>query len=267
MKKKHPEHVNLERWLVSYADFITLLFAFFVIMYAISQADMAKFKSVSKSIKAAFSGAGPGGTVPMDGNSGGDTANIFEVPEVAGGRVMNLPAGKTHTSADPDPDLQEMKELLEESVTVELGVSDVSDQLHMQFDSRGLVVRVAAKDFFEQGSAAVRKDLQPLLDRIGRIVAKSRRLIRIEGHTDVSEARPEGYASGWELSSARAAWVAKYWVSRFDIDPKRLGAAGYSHYRPLSETREAAEDQELEWKRARNRRIEIIILNNLYETP
>src|SRR5262249_9421236 len=139
MRKKHPEHVNLERWLVSYADFITLLFAFFVIMYAISQADVSKFKQVAQSIRAAFSAAGPVGMVDLGGNAGGNTANPFESEEVPGGRIINLPAGKTNTAADKDSELQETKELLEESISLELGVTDISDKVQMQFDSRGLV--------------------------------------------------------------------------------------------------------------------------------
>ena len=106
MKKKHPEHVNLERWLVSYADFITLLFAFFVVMYAISQADISKFKKVSQSLKVAFAAAGPVGMIDIGGSSGGSTANPMEAIEPPGGRVMNLPAGKTNTASDPDPQLQ-----------------------------------------------------------------------------------------------------------------------------------------------------------------
>src|ERR1700719_2907734 len=98
MRKKHPEHVNLERWLVSYADFITLLFAFFVIMYAISQADVSKFKKVSASMKAAFAAAGPVGMIDLDGHAGGNTANPLDNPEPPGGRVMNMPAGKTNTA-------------------------------------------------------------------------------------------------------------------------------------------------------------------------
>jgi chemotaxis protein MotB len=260
VKKKHPEHVNLERWLVSYADFITLLFAFFVVMYAISQADIAKFKKVSASLKAAFSAAGPVGMIDLGGNSGGSTARPFETEDVPGGRVHNLPAGKTNTAADPDPQLQEVRELLEETISLELGVTDLSDKMQMLFDSRGLVVRLAAKDFFDPGGDEVRPDLRPMIDRIGRVIARTRRLVRIEGHTDPSEGRTEAYASGWELSAARAAWVAKYWLKRFDIAPRRLGIAGFAHHRPLSESGD-------EWGRATNRRVEIIILNNQYESP
>lgn len=260
MKKKHPEHVNLERWLVSYADFITLLFAFFVIMYAISQADVSKFKKVSASLKAAFSAAGPVGMIDLSGSSGGSTANPFEQAEPPGGRAINLPAGKTLTASDPDPELIDVKEKLEEAISLELGVTEISDQAKMIFDSRGLIVRIAAKDFFGQGEVEVRPDMRPILDRVGRIIAKTERHVRIEGHTDPSEGSTEGFASGWELSASRAAWAVKYWVKRFDLDPKRLSAAGMSHYRPLA-------DGDTEWGKAKNRRIEIIILNNQYENP
>jgi chemotaxis protein MotB len=259
MRKKHPEHVNLERWLVSYADFITLLFAFFVIMYAISQADVSKFKKVSASMRAAFSAAGPVGMIDLSGNAGGKTANPFEDMEPPGGRAVNLPAGKTLTASDPDPELQNIKEMLEESISLELGVSDLSKKMQLEYDSRGLVVRLAAKDFYDQGEVVVRQDMQPILDRIGRVVARSKRRVRVEGHTDPSEASTEDYPSDWELSASRAAWVVRYWLKRFDLTPSRLGAAGYGHYRPISEGRD-------EWGRAKNRRVEIIILNNQYES-
>ena len=266
MRKKHPEHVNLERWLVSYADFITLLFAFFVIMYAISQADMSKFKKVSASMKAAFSAAGPIGMIDLNGTSGGDTTRPFEMQENPGGRVMNMPAGKTNTATDQDPELQDIREMLEESITLEFGVSDVSDRVQMLFDTRGLVVRMAAKDFFEQGGTEIHPDLLPMIDRIGRVLAKTHRVFRIEGHCDASEtasgpARKGRFDSGWELSSARAAWVAKYLIQKFDLDPKRVGVAGYSYYRPVAQKGEKND----QWATAKNRRVEIVILNNRYQ--
>ncbi|HAR43240.1 MAG TPA: hypothetical protein DCS07_11535 [Bdellovibrionales bacterium] len=257
MRKKHPEHVNLERWLVSYADFITLLFAFFVIMYAISQADMSKFQKVAASMKAAFAPTGPSGMIDLSGSAGGATLKPFEDIDRAGGRAQNLPAGKTNTAADQDPELQEIREALEESISLDFGSADTAEKLQMQFDSRGLIVRMAAKDFFNQGSAIVHQDLRPILDRIGRALSKSTRIFRIEGHTDPSEAKTGGFASAWELSAARAAWVAKYMIERFAIDPKRVGVAGYSYFRPLSSGKD-------EFSKAKNRRIEIVVLNNQY---
>ena len=126
------------------------------------------------------------------------------------------------------------------------------------------MVRLAAKDFFDDGEVEVRPDLQPVLERIGRVLSKTRRLVRVEGHTDPSEEAVSGkagrYPSGWELSGSRAAWVVKYWIKRFDLDPRRFGAAGYSSFRPLTEKTD-------DWSRGKNRRVEIIILNNLYESP
>jgi len=257
MKKKHPEHVNLERWLVSYADFITLMFAFFVVLYATSQADMAKMKKFTIGVRNAFS-AGPVGMIDLGGNAGGNTANPFQNEQVPGGRVNNLPAGKTNTAADPDPKLQEVKELLEETISLDLGATELSEKLQLQFDSRGLVVRIAAKDFFDEGKVEVRQDLRPIFDRIGRVLSKTKRLIRLEGHTDIRESHPSGFPSDWELSSARAAWVVKYWINRFEFDPARLGVAGFSHFRPLTEKEDPI-------NRAKNRRVEIIVLNSLYE--
>jgi len=257
MKKKHPEHVNLERWLVSYADFITLLFAFFVVMYAISQADLAKFKDVSASLKAAFSSAGPVSMIDLGGNAGGDTVNVLQDDKPSQGRVMNMPAGKTNTASESDPDLVTLKEKLEESVSFELGVSDVSENMQMYYDSRGLVVRLAAKDFFDHGAVSIHPDLMPLLDRIGRVISKSNRLIRVEGHSDPSEKDSFGYHSSWEFTAARAAYAVKYWLRRFPLDPKRISVAGMSHYRPVSQGKTKMD-------RAANRRIEIIILNNKY---
>jgi len=258
VRKKHPEHVNLERWLVSYADFITLLFAFFVIMYAISQADVSKFKKVSASIRSAFEASGPAGMIDVGGNAGGSTANPFDTMESQQGRILNMPAGKTNTASDPDPDLQSMKELLEETISLELGSTELSDKVQMSFDSRGLVIRLAAKDFFDSGSVEVRPDMQPILDRIGKVIASTNRLVRVEGHTDPSEANTEIYPTDWELSAARAAWAVRFWIKRFNLDPKKIGAAGYAHYRPLSEGTDPQ-------SQAKNRRIEVIVLNNTYQ--
>jgi len=260
MRKKHPEHVNLERWLVSYADFITLLFAFFVIMYALSKSDATKFKAVSDSLKSAFAPAGPGSMLTTNSTGGGATANPFDSIESQSGRVIDMPQGKTNTASDPDPDLQNTKEALEESISLELGSTDINDKVQMNYDSQGLVVRLAAKDFYDKGDTQVRMDMQPILDRIGRVLQQTKRLIRIEGHTDPSEAATEVYPTDWELSAARAAWAVRYFVKRFDLDPRKIGAAGYSHFRPLSE----GDDPQ---SQAKNRRIEIIILNNTYKTP
>jgi chemotaxis protein MotB len=183
---------------------------------------------------------------------------------------VDLPAGKVNTASDPDPQLQEVRELLEETVSLEMGATESSDQLKMHFDSRGLVIRVSVKDFFDEGKVEVREDLWPVLDRIGRVLCKTKRLIRLEGHIDVNEAMPNRFANGWEFSAARAAWLAKFWISRFGFDPAQLGVAGFSDARPLAKPSPKAGSKEGSgaepWQKAKNRRLEIILLNNRYES-
>jgi len=219
LKKKHGDHPNHERWLVSYADFITLLFAFFVVMYAISQADLAKFRKVSESLKKAFN----------------------EKVEPSGGMAVDQPAGggAQKTTAGGDPGIEELRDLLEE-------VS--SGQLKLETDSRGLVIRPAVNDLFAPGEVVVPEDLRPLLDTLGKVLATSTHLVRVEGFADAAEkATLSDYPSLWELSAARASWVARYWLRRFNIDPSRLSVAGYADQRPV---------------RSGNRRIEILVLKD-----
>jgi len=250
MAKKHPEHVNLERWLVSYADFITLLFAFFVVMYAISQSDIQKLKSVSESIKAAFSGE----FVDQDGKSGGKTLNQFDQNISAGGVVMDMPVGQTNIRVLDHSELKKLADILEESVSFELGVSNFGEKLQIFYDDRGVVVRLSAKDFYEAGDAVVKNEALPILDQIAKILSKVDRKIRVEGHTDNQKVISEYYPSNWELSTARSAWMVRYLIHKFDFNPQKLEASGLAQYHPVASNDTTA-------GQARNRRVEIIVLS------
>jgi len=252
MKKKHPEHVNLERWLVSYADFITLLFAFFVIMYAMSQADKAKFKKLSEGLNKAFTSHGAG-MIDIGSGSGGNTINSLENIASERGSPMNLPFGRSNAISESDTEIQEILELLEESFSLEMGSTELSGKPDIHIDSQGVNVQLSVKDFFTPGSEKVRPELYFILDRFGRILNHSQRMIRLEGHTDSGETCPKRFFNDWEFSAARAAWIAQYWIKRFDFDAKRMSIAGYSHFRPLSQGPEP-------WNHAKNRRVEITIL-------
>lgn len=254
-RRRFSDHVNVERWLISYADFITLLFAFFVVMFALSEENKSKFEKVALSMRAAFGGAPPAGMIEMGGSSGGNTLNAFQVLEPSAGRVMNLPAGRVDTAADPDPSLQGLKDRLEESISFEMGSTEIAEQLQVMFDSRGLVIRVSVKDFFKAGAIEAVPELRPILDRMGRIISQTHHSVRFEGHADASEKLPPGYATDWEFSAARAAWMAQYWMKKFNLNPSQVGVAGYSHFKPLSEGKD-------EMSRAKNRRVEIIVLNH-----
>jgi chemotaxis protein MotB len=238
---------------------MTLLFAFFVVMYALSTQDLARARLAAQSIRAAFGGppiavGGPGGAQVNPFRATGDCA------------PCDKSASETSEEAETRAELSSMRSEIDADAQLEAGHADLGQSMETLVDRRGLVIRVAAKDFFAKGEASVREDLRPLLDRIGRVVARSRRPVRIEGHADTSEIKSPGFASSWDLSAARATWVARYWITRFELDPRQVGIAGYAHYRPSSEGESPDAGAEKsrahptsEWAHAMNRRIEIVV--------
>ena len=250
MKKKHPEHVNLERWLVSYADFITLLFAFFVVMYSLANQDKAKIKQIVESIEKSFFGSS--GKLNL-----GPGAKLRPVPEAmrSRGRVIDKPMGHTNATPDNAPELEEIAKRIEENIAYQFQTTDLKDTLEMVYDDRGLVIRLAASKIYKPGADGIAPKYLPLIDRIASVLLDTKRLIRVEGHTDNTEAdKTAKHPTAWELSSARAAWVVRYLVAKFDFPVSRLSAAGFADGKPLMENNSAE-------GRNRNRRIEIVVTN------
>lgn len=256
MKKKHPEHVNLERWLVSYADFITLLFAFFVIMYAAAKSDKAKMTAVAQSIQKAFGGMSSVGVLSFTGSGGGNTVSPFQSEGLPAGRTSDLPEGKFNTAADPDPEMQEMAELLEESIQFDFGMTESGSQLLTRYDQGALVVSISAKDFFDPGSIEVKPDVLPVLDQIGKVLISSSKYIRIQGHLDFDEKSTQ-FSSPWDFSAARARWVLDHWAKKFSEKIKwdHFSIEGCSFYQPLTTQKDRL-------SRSKNRRVDILILKN-----
>lgn len=250
MKKKHPEHVNLERWLVSYADFITLLFAFFVVMYSIANQDKAKIKQITESIERTF--RGPSTMLDM---GSGSAVNVMSNPASDLGVIISLETGRSNTKPELSPELAEIAQQIEESLAYQLQTTDLKDVIQLVHDDRGLVVRFSANKLFKPGSDAVEKQYLPLIDKIGKILASGNRLVRVEGHTDNSPLPKDGkFDTNWELSTARAVWIVRYLRARFDISTSRLSAAGFADGQPVAKN-------ESEEGRAMNRRVEIVITN------
>ena len=245
-KKKHEEHVNHERWLVSYADFITLLFAFFVIMYAISKSDVQKFQKAAESLRSALSGD----FVNLQGNSGGKTLDQFDERVARGGKVLDLPVGRTNElRAEKEDGLLKVARILEESLSFELGTLADAEKMQMVPDEKGLLLRIAAKDFYDAGAVQVRSDALHLLDQMAKALQATNNPIRIAGHTDDSgDAR-----KNWEVSTSRAVWMTQYLIERHKLDPTRFEVSGFAHYRPLAPNTS-------EKNRNKNRRVEILIL-------
>ncbi|EKE02404.1 MAG: hypothetical protein ACD_20C00392G0004 [uncultured bacterium] len=247
-RKKHAEeHENLERWLVSYADFITLLFATFVVLYALSQVDLAKFKDLKESLQVAFSGAkviqGGDGMMEKSGDSvlsqGSDDSSVVPLFENA----------KAKMEENSFNDL--MKEINELRGKNEL------DGVDTRLDERGLVINLVDSLFFNSGSAEIRKEAYPSLRKIGEMLKKkfSEYSMRVEGHTDNVPVKSSIFPSNWELSSARAASVIRFMTGNFDFSKARFSAVGYSDSVPVApnDTYEG---------RSKNRRVEIVILKS-----
>lgn len=250
MKKKHPEHVNLERWLVSYADFITLLFAFFVVMYSIANQDKAKIKQITEAIERTFRGP----STMLDMGSGA-AVNAFSNPGTDQGQIIDTTVGRTNSPPETNPELQRIAERIEESIAYQLQTTDLKDTLKVIYDDRGLVVRFSANKLFLPGEASVDKKYYPLLQKIAEILGSTDRLIRVEGHTD-NGALAEGgkFDTNWELSTARAAWIVRYIRAKTEMPVARLSAAGFADGQPIA-------SNETEQGRALNRRVEIVITN------
>jgi chemotaxis protein MotB len=241
-KKAHAEeHENHERWLVSYADFITLLFAFFVVMYSVSRVDNKRLVQVAESIRWAMHHAGTGGTGALP---------IFDGPPSEGGGPA-LRSG----SVNPEPEKRQI-EMLRKKIEkrVRPFVMELQQQtvISILVEGRRLTVRLAATEFFDPGQAVLRPQALPILDAIAAEIVPLQRKLRVEGHTDETPIGGERWRNNWELSAARAATVVTYLEGAHQAQPALLSAVGLGSAHPLST--EATDEA-----RARNRRVELVI--------
>ena len=246
-KKKAEEHENLERWLVSYADFITLLFAFFVTMYASSRVDEQKMGSAVESLQRAL---GSVIAVPVPSRQAGvfhDFSNPVQVTIVP----ISAPHGQ-----EVEKLAQELKKKIE-GPQGKGGKKAGAQAYQVSFllQERGLVIRVSDQFFFHTGEAAIRPEVQPFLKVLGQTLQGVDNPIRIEGHTDNVPINTAQFPSNWELSTARATTIIRYFLTNFQFDPQKLSAAGYGEYRPV-----AANDTPE--GRDQNRRVDVVILNS-----
>jgi chemotaxis protein MotB len=205
--KKEEEHENTERWLISYADFITLMFTFFAALYALSSMDKAKVEKFSGSLRQVF--------------------KIIEEP---------IPLYEERTKA--------LMEDIRNNIKDAAGVS-------VKTDLRGIVVTFPDAVLFTSGSADIKPEAFGVLGKLSKSLNTVPGRIIIEGHTDNVPISTGKYASNWELSTARAASVLHFFITK-GVDPNRFSIAGYGEYRPLA-------SNETEDERAKNRRVEIVI--------
>jgi chemotaxis protein MotB len=235
-----------DRWLVSYADFITLLFAFFVVMYAFAKADQKKQQQVSASIDAAFKSMGmPIPPVPEE-QPVPDPSAVVNDDLLSPGEVRN--------------DLDRIHRVLNGTLAGQLKAGSVS----IAMGPDGLVISLREAGFFDSGSALPKPETLPTLRKIAATLAGSPYSLRIEGDTDSVPIHTADFDSNWELSTARATCIARLFLALNAVSPERLSAAGYAEFHPVA-TNSTPQG------RALNRRVDVVILPrtriNLAATP
>ena len=220
--RRSPAPPSHDRWLVSYADFITLLFALFVVLFAASNADKEKVHRFAQAVENAIEHSGVG-------------------------RVGGLPQ-------QPGPGeaaLNSAYDALAESLRPETQ----NNQVRLGRDSRGLVITLNQTAFFHSGSADFDPSMYPTLGKIADALAQIDNPIRLEGHTDSRPIHNDRFQNNWQLSSARSIAVLELLEVRFGISSSRLAVAGYADTAPVS-------PNDSEEGRARNRRVDVVVLNH-----
>ncbi|MDD3237430.1 MAG: flagellar motor protein MotB [Candidatus Gastranaerophilales bacterium] len=252
-KKPPEEHENLERWLVSYGDFITLLFATFVVLYALSQTDAGQFEKLGASLEGAFNPSiieGSSGMMDGQGESPIDSKSADSIMESL---LLEYISPKYE---------QTSFEKIEEEIQKLINKKELSG-VEAKIDDRGLIITLSEKALlFQPGSATINPEAKVKLDKIGAIIGQKfiLHLIRVEGHTDSDPLTSDDkYPSNWELSAARASSIIRYLILRFNYKPELFTAVGFADTRPKVPNTSAA-------NKVKNRRVDIVVLRNKFKT-
>ncbi len=243
-KKKAEEHENLERWLVSYADFMTLLFATFVVLYALAQTDVNSFKNIEEALKKAFSQSFfenqenimDGSDSVLDGSNGSVNPLMLEY------------MSQKYEQTSYEEIKNEIENLNQEGLSAEI-------------DQRGLVIRLNEHAIrYAPGTANLTSESYEILNKVAKIIKEkfSIHYIEVEGHTDSDAISTDKFPSNWELSSARASSVIRYFIKNHGFVPKIFIATGLADTIPIVPNTTAE-------NKAKNRRVEIIILKNKFK--
>jgi chemotaxis protein MotB len=241
-RERRKGNISRDRWMVSYADFITLLFAFFVVMYAFAKADQKKQMQVSEAIDSGFSSLGvfhDATSKPPEGAAAAQTATPLNI--VMGENVMSPSRVKD--------DLEHVRRELEQKLSNQVSTHTIS----IQMGRDGLVISLREAGFFSSGSATPKPESLPSLRQIAASLGHTPYDLRIEGHTDNIPIHTNEFDSNWELSSARATRIARFFIDLKAISPERISAAGYAEFHPVAGNDTAA-------GRAENRRVDLVVL-------
>ena len=248
-RNKHPAPENHERWLVSYADFITLLFAFFVVMFASSNQDKAKAQQVSEAVRKAL-----------------DESHVAaKVAAVLGGTVNDAgqgnaqrkgPGGAAQSAQAPPPPRPGPAEL---APSMELLSRELEDEIRagrlmLRLEARGLVVTLPQATYFPSGQDTIEPQTYPIIAKLAAAIQKLPNQVRLEGHTDSIPIHNARFRSNWDLAAARSIAMLELLATRYQVPRERLAIAGYADNVP-TQSNQTAEG------RAQNRRVDLVIVN------
>ena len=225
-RMRRDDKKNLDRWLLTYADLITLLLAFFVVMYSLSKADAKKFGKMQE----ALSGILNGGPAAIS-----QGAKVIAIPDTGG--ALNLVKLQSLGDAVKEGAKQMEKDKL----------------INTEVAERGLVIHIMEQALFRSGSAELGPEARVVLDLMAQKLSDMPNHIRIEGHTDNHPINTARYPSNWELSSDRSTQVLRYLTDSHNFDPKKMSALGFGEFRPIA-------DNDSDENRAKNRRVDIVVL-------
>jgi chemotaxis protein MotB len=253
-KKRATAGVSHDRWLVSYADFITLMFAFFVVMFSSAQMDKRKIGKLSVAIQAAFQQMGifqaANSRTPM---ITADPLPMENVQVIEDGKGIagqgSLPSPFDKLQGNPPKDLATLQKELAQVLGEEIQRHEVA----LTANREGLVVSLRELGFFDSGSAQLHASSEATIRRIAEVLGGQPNNLRIEGHTDNVPIHNDHFASNWELSTARATEMIQLFITRYGLPPARISAGGYAEFHPVA-------TNQTEAGRALNRRVDIVIL-------
>lgn len=239
-RRKRAEHDNHERWLISYADFVTLLFAFFVVMYAISSVNEGKYKTFSDSLNVAFS-------------QQPDAVSIAVVPSQDEQRLKVLVDKRTARLVEQQRKVQEQMKEAHDSLRQLMAPQIAQGQVGIYQTKRGVVVDISASTLFKEGEASMQPGAQDVLKQLAQVLSQREQSVEVEGHTDDVPIKNAQFPSNWELSSGRASSVVKTLIS-YGVPESRLIAVGMAANNPIvpNDTPE---------HRAQNRRVSITLVS------
>ncbi len=267
-KKKHEEHENHERWLVSYADFITLLFAFFVVMYSMSSVNEGKYRVLSESMVAAFKSSARS-LQPVQ------VGDLTRSPHISNTNILDMPKpinytpivinqtsyGPQNSPMQVDEESWEMDGAGQQMDIIATDVDDAlqdlveQDIVEIRRSKLWLEIELKSNFLFSSGSAVPSIEAEVILNQLGRVLKEYPNQIHVEGYTDDKPIVSSVFPSNWELSSARSAAVVRLFAI-YGIMPQRMASVGYGEFRPVASNATEA-------GRTRNRRVVIVILANL----